>query len=122
MALCLGLWQKSLQPACAHDVGQGMDQGQAGMDMGHLGISIIIPTRNRAGLLSQTLDSVQQQTWSDGEVIVVDDGSQDGAERLMPQRCQDDGGFAMRVVHPQAPIGTWGNWGTQLALGQYVLF
>jgi hypothetical protein len=91
--------------------------------MGHPSISIVIPTLDRADLLSQTLDSVQQQTWSDWEVIVVDDGSQDGTEMLMQQRCQADRRIRY-VSHPQAPIGGGAcrNFGTQLALGQYVLF
>lgn len=38
-------------------------------------ISVIIPTYNRLGFLRESLDSVCAQTFSDYEVIVVDDGS-----------------------------------------------
>ena len=41
------------------------------------GISVIIPTYNRASFLERTLASVQRQTLACGEIIVVDDGSTD---------------------------------------------
>lgn len=39
--------------------------------------SIIIPTYNRADLIGKTLASVLNQTFTDFEIIVVDDGSTD---------------------------------------------
>jgi len=41
-------------------------------------ISVIIPTHNRAELLPRALDSVLEQTLPPNEIIVVDDGSDDG--------------------------------------------
>lgn len=41
-------------------------------------VSVIIPTHNRAHLISETLDSVLGQTHTQVEVLVVDDGSTDG--------------------------------------------
>ena len=38
---------------------------------------VIIPTYNRAHLISQSLESVLQQSFKDSEIIVVDDGSSD---------------------------------------------
>lgn len=38
-------------------------------------VSVIIPTRDRAALLIEALDSVAAQTYRDYEVIIVDDGS-----------------------------------------------
>ena len=43
-------------------------------------ISIIIPSYNTAGLIANCLDSVFAQTFSDFEVIVVNDGSPDTTE------------------------------------------
>jgi glycosyltransferase involved in cell wall biosynthesis len=45
-------------------------------------LSVIIPTRNRAGLLEKTLNSVISQTFprSDFEVIIVDNGSTDNTK------------------------------------------
>jgi len=45
-------------------------------------VSIIIPTYNRAALLPRALDSVVAQTFSDWEIILVDDGSTDDTAQL----------------------------------------
>ena len=43
-------------------------------------VSVVIPTYNVAPYIAETLNSVFAQTFSDFEVIVVDDGSPDGEE------------------------------------------
>ena len=45
-------------------------------------VSVIIPTYNRKDMLRDTLHSLAQQTYSNFEVIVVDDGSTDGTSEL----------------------------------------
>lgn len=46
-------------------------------------VSIIIPTYNRSSFLGETLESVCDQTYSNWECIVVDDGSTDWTDELM---------------------------------------
>ncbi|MYB34162.1 MAG: glycosyltransferase [Gammaproteobacteria bacterium] len=46
-------------------------------------ISVIIPTHNRRHLLDRAICSVLAQTYSPCEILVVDDGSTDGTERLI---------------------------------------
>lgn len=45
------------------------------MDIKKLGISVIITTKNRPDFLDKAIESVQQQTYNNVEIIVVDDGS-----------------------------------------------
>jgi glycosyltransferase involved in cell wall biosynthesis len=46
-------------------------------------VTVVIPTRNRRGLLQRTLDSVLRQENVDVTVIVVDDGGTDGTTDLV---------------------------------------
>lgn len=48
--------------------------------------AVIIPVRNRRDLLARTLDALDQQTHRDFEVVVIDDGSTDGADELAATR------------------------------------
>ncbi|MHC4216153.1 MAG: glycosyltransferase family 2 protein [Planctomycetota bacterium] len=48
-------------------------------------VSICVPTYNRKDYLKETLDSCFAQTYKDYEVVVVDDGSNDGTEEMIKQ-------------------------------------
>jgi glycosyltransferase involved in cell wall biosynthesis len=49
----------------------------------HAGVSVVIPTYNRADLVGEAIDSALTQDWPELEVIVVDDGSTDGTPKLL---------------------------------------
>lgn len=46
-------------------------------------VSIIIPTYNRAALLTASVQSVLQQTYTDFELLIVDDGSADNTDIIV---------------------------------------
>lgn len=80
--------------------------------------SIVIPCYNRAQTVLPTLHSVQAQTWTDFECIVVDDGSADGAAlaevvaglndpRFRLIRRENGGGGAARNTGIWAATGDW---------------
>ena len=56
-------------------------------------VSIIIPTYNRAHLISETLDSVLAQTYQNWECIVIDDGSTDDTSSLLHSYIEKDSRF-----------------------------
>ncbi|MFK8082862.1 MAG: glycosyltransferase family 2 protein [Granulosicoccus sp.] len=81
--------------------------------------SVIIPTFNRADSILDTLDSCFAQTFSDFEIIVVDDGSSDTTLAVLD--AVDDS--RLRVVS-QANAGPAAarNHGMRLADGSYIAF
>jgi glycosyltransferase involved in cell wall biosynthesis len=48
-------------------------------------VSIIMPTYNRAAYILEAIESVRNQTYSNWELLVVDDGSKDNTEELVTQ-------------------------------------
>ncbi len=52
-------------------------------------ISIIMPTFNRAGFIMESVASVLRQTYTNWELIIVDDGSEDHTAALMEQICDN---------------------------------
>src|SRR4030095_2355410 len=48
-------------------------------------VSIIIPTFNRARLIMETIESILDQTYSNWEIIIIDDGSNDDTEDMILQ-------------------------------------
>ena len=53
-------------------------------------ISIIVPVYNVESYLSDCLKSLQNQTYSNFEVIVVDDGSKDNSGIIAKEFCNKD--------------------------------
>jgi glycosyltransferase involved in cell wall biosynthesis len=60
-------------------------------------VSVVTPTRNRARLLRETLDSVAAQTLADWEHLVVDDGSDDETSEIMAARAAADPRFSYLI-------------------------
>lgn len=81
-------------------------------------ISVIIPVYNRAHCVKRAVDSVLAQTFKDIEVIVVDDGSQDGSANILKTY-----GDAIRLIcQKNAGAGTARNTGIRAAQGEWIAF
>jgi glycosyltransferase involved in cell wall biosynthesis len=85
-------------------------------------VSVIVPTFNRAGLLRQALDSVQMQSLSDWECLVVDDGSTDQTPDVVGARAEADPRIrAVPIEHGGTP-GRGRNAGIAGSRGELVAF
>ncbi|OXA89694.1 glycosyltransferase family 2 protein [Flavobacterium hibernum] len=87
-------------------------------------ISIIIPTYNRAHLISETLDSVLAQTYTNWECIIVDDGSTDNAFEVLNRYVMLDNRFKYfdRPTEKLKGPSSCRNFGIEKAAGEYIVF
>lgn len=87
-------------------------------------VSIIIPTYNRAHLISETLDSVLAQTYQNWECIIVDDGSTDSSENVIREYVKKDSRFQFykRPVNKVKGASSCRNFGLSNVNGEYIIF
>src|SRR5258706_10155760 len=53
-------------------------------------VSILTPAYNSAAFIAETIESVLQQTWSDFELLIIDDGSTDGTMDVVQSAARGD--------------------------------
>lgn len=82
-------------------------------------ISVVIPLYNKAPYVRRTLESISRQTFSDFEVIVVDDGSTDEGPRLVSE--YPDPRFRV-IAEANTGPGSARNRGIREARGDYIAF
>ncbi len=83
--------------------------------------SVIIPVYNVEKYLSECVDSVLGQTFTDFELILVDDGSKDTSGALCDEYAAKDA--RVKVIHKEnGGQSTARNIGVDASGGQYVLF
>ncbi len=79
-------------------------------------ISVVIPSFNRRHTLARALDSVLAQTSPVDEIIVVDDGSSDGSERLIAA----DYPAVKLIRQPNQGVSAARNRGIEAAAGDWI--
>ncbi|MGB5863428.1 MAG: glycosyltransferase [Sulfitobacter sp.] len=84
-------------------------------------ISVIIPIYNVAAYVAACVQSVQGQTWTDFEVLMIDDGSTDGSGDIAQGIIQDDPRFRL-IRQGNAGLGAARNAGLDVARGETIAF
>ena len=81
-------------------------------------VSVIVPTYNRSYQLTQTIDAMLGQTFSDWELIIYDDASSDNTQEVVRQYSDS----RIRYYRNDRNIGIYPNWnrGIKLAQGRYI--
>lgn len=84
-------------------------------------VSVIIPVYNTAKYLDNCIQSICNQTLSDWEVILVDDGAKDESPKICDAWVQKDN--RIRVIHKKNEgLGLTRNAGLRIAKGKFVCF
>lgn len=86
-----------------------------------LKISLIIPVYNVEKYLDKCLKSVEAQTFTDAEVIIVNDGSTDGSYKIIDEYVARNGNFSTYKIE-NSGLGGARNYGLTKATGDYVVF
>ena len=81
--------------------------------------SVVIPAYNASRFIGETLTSVLEQTFSDYEIIIVNDGSTDDTRRII----ENTGDSRIRLYNiPNGGVSHARNYGISKARGKYVAF
>ena len=84
-------------------------------------LSVIVPVYNTEKYLRECVDSILAQTFTDFELILVDDGSTDGSGAICDEYAGKDS--RIRVIHQENGGATLARRsGVRIAQGEYVAF
>lgn len=82
-------------------------------------ISLIVPIYNAAPYIKDCLDDIKNQTSTDFEVILIDDGSTDETWRIIQEQIQGNNQF--KAFHKENEgVSSARNYGLKVAKGDYI--
>ncbi len=85
-------------------------------------ISIIIPSYNKVKFIKETIDSVINQTYINWELIIVDDGSDDGTLEVIDVAKRNDARIKLLMNDLNRGANFSRNQGIKEAMGTYIIF
>lgn len=83
-------------------------------------ISVVIPSYKHANLIGRTLQSVLNQTYTNWEVIVIDNHSPDQTDQVV--QAFSDSRIKLLKIHNNGVIGASRNMGIREAKGEWIAF
>ena len=83
--------------------------------------SIIIPIHNTKEFLCKCLDSIVSQTFDDFEIILIDDGSSDGSEKICDKYADIHNNITVYHI-PDSGVSKARNIGIKHAQGEWIAF
>ena len=88
----------------------------------HPSISVIVPIYNVGFYIKHCIDSILKQTFTDFELLLINDGSTDYSGHICNEYCEKD--TRCKIVHKENNKGVADarNTGLDLAMGDYIAF
>lgn len=84
-------------------------------------VSVIIPVYNVEKYVADCIESIIRQTYTNLEILLVDDGSKDNSGQICDEYAKRDG--RIKVIHKEnGGVSSARNKGLELAQGDYVTF
>lgn len=84
-------------------------------------ISVIIPVYNAELYVENMVQMIKEQTYTNLEIIIINDGSKDETEKELYRHINEDNRFHVYTKENSGPSGTR-NFGINQAKGKYVAF
>lgn len=108
-------WQSTGHKEAEEKKGVKRDMGEKGL------VSVIVPVYKVEEYLDQAVESLVNQTYTDMEILLVDDGSPDRCGQICDEWAKKD--KRIRVIHQKnAGISMARNVGIDASRGEYLLF
>ncbi len=85
-------------------------------------VSIITPSYNSAKFIAETIQSVQNQTYQNWEMIIVDDGSSDETEAIVLAILENDSRIQFYKLAQNSGAGVARNIAVQKSKGNFIAF
>lgn len=85
-------------------------------------VSIITPVYNAEQYLDQTIKSVLKQTYTDWELIIIDDCSTDKSSQILKAFLEDDTRIKLFSQEKNCGVAYSRNLGIEMAKGKYITF
>lgn len=89
--------------------------------MNNIAVSIVVPAYNVEEFIGDCIKSIQNQTFSNWEAIIVDDGSRDKSVEVIKNLLKDDNRLRL-ISQPNGGVSKARNTGILAAKGQYLTF
>lgn len=84
-------------------------------------VSVIVPVYNSSSYIKRCVDAIRSQTYSNLEIILVDDGSKDNSLEMMEEYAKEDSRIV--VIHKEnGGSSSARNAGIARATGKYICF
>ncbi|MGL5954556.1 MAG: glycosyltransferase family 2 protein [Providencia rustigianii] len=84
-------------------------------------VSVIIPVYNSAAFISKTVESVLQQTYSNYQIVIVNDGSTDNTVDVIAKKFGNNLNIKV-ITTPNGGVSKARNIGIEYAEGEYLCF
>lgn len=84
-------------------------------------ISVIIPLYNKEGAIENTINSVLKQTYTDFELIIIDDGSTDNSPVIAQKIAETDQRIHF-IRKKNGGVSSARNYGLQQSKGEWIVF
>ena len=82
-------------------------------------VTVVVPAYNVSKYIQEALVSLEKQTFTDFEVLIVDDGSTDDTADIVQKFCQQDSRFKL-LQKPNGGLSSARNYGIRHSRGEYI--